>query len=1072
MLKKILSLTLCLCICLGVVFSATSCGSSGDNSTTSTTDTVPTTLSFLGITSEVTDQKNVEMVEKALNEIFAARFKTKLDLTLVTEDEYLDLVKERIELAEYYQKYDDSIAQYNSYIKKQANSTATTDKIFGNWITNKVEISLETLATRLVYVSEQTTVYEDGRVETLYPEAPSPVDIVMIVDEDMYDEFDAMGLLRADGIDPNLKALKNLQKYIYPTFFTELRNLKGSIKAIPNNNMLAESTYLVVDKALAEKYDFNINTFKDYEDLEAFLAKVKANEKVAPFKDVPEALGIFKLFSEDVAVGAYFDPLIGYDPAEGEQYADFEIQNLFEIPEYVEHLALMEKYAQAGYFSKENMANGYAVQVIKGDASVMAKYATEESAYEIKEIQIPFVLREAIFNGMLAPTAYTSDVERAMEIIEAINTDPQVKNLLQYGIEEYNYIENSETGCVIRLNGSYIMDNALTGNVYMGLLEEGMAETSWAYIKQTNLASKASPFLVFPVDENYLQDNLGSILERAALAEALHDIGIDYATYANPSSASEGVQLGGMLKNGYKEYFLKALVEDSKATADSAESVLAGSSVNISWYEKAIAAKIIEEKYFTIQTLTELDVLVGNKLSDGVVSYALYEKARKNADKYISNIESLEIITRITLFDGLTNEEFEKTYGKLTMAEFETAVYNYVRDNYIRENNIDDETYRELVEAFIATEFKFTNANKQEYSYTWKDFEKIKEQAGEFSEALAKAKAKYHQDLRNEGLTAEAIDKLSDTELADAIIDTIRKNFYRNAGATPAAYQENLYDRIILAPFGITKAALDSLKRTDNAAYKETVQKVKAHFKKQLLEMYTKDEYAALSETKVLSSLLDYYVEQYTQAEASICEAMDYSKDKYAEFYGYAEEYIKCVKKIRTSFIYTLRTMYDQSYLDNMTVAQAEEAVYKAVYESGYYMNEVAKCIGISLSDYNSDKSSASEYIGYLTKLIDLYAPDLEKRGYNVAEVKAYAPADVEDIIRGIIKEDDFSAYKTIDVVFAELCKDAIAGIESTKDVADYCAKQAKALSGNFLFDALVGYLNADLQKKLEAATA
>ena len=1070
MLKKILSLTLCLCVCLGVVFSATSCGSGGETSTTQSTGTIPTTLSFLGITSEVTDPDNVQMVEDELNAIFKARFKTKIELTLVTEDEYMDLVKERIEIAEYYKKYDDSIAKYNSYIKKQANNTATSDKIFGNWITNKVEINLETLATRLVYVAEQTTVYEDGKVETLYPEAPSPIDIVMIVDEEMYDDFDAMGLLLKDGIDPNLSTLKNLQKYIYPTFFSELKNLKGSVKAIPNNNMLAESTYLVVDKELADKYDFNIGTFKNYGDLADFLAAVKANEQIAPFKDVPEALGVFKLFSEDVAVGAYFDPLVGYNPAEGEQYASYKIQNLFEIPQYVDHLALMETYTKAGYFAKEYMANGYAVQVVTGDASIMAKYSTEDSKYEVKEIQIPFVLREAIFDGMLAPTAYSSDVNRAMEIIEAINTDPQIKNLLQYGVEEYNYIENKENGTVIRLNGGYMMDNALTGNVYMGLLEEGMGSTSWAYVKQTNLASAASPFLVFPVDEEYLQDNLGSILERAALAEALNAIGISYSEYANPVSSSEGVKMGNMLKTAYRDYFLQKLVEDNKATADSAASVIAGSSVNISWYESAIAAKIIEEKYFTIQTLEELDVLIGNKLSDGVVAYAIYEKARSKADKYVSNIESLEIITRITLFDDLTDAEFEKQYGSLTMTEFETAVYNYVRNNYIKENNITDEDYKELVEAFIASEFKFTNSNKQEYTYTWKDFEKIKENAAEFSVAVAKAKEVYMQDLLNNGYTAEYLATKNDVELADIIVDAIRATFYRNELVSASAYQKAIYDTVILEPFGVTKDQLDKMKTTDNAGYKEILKKVKAHYKKILLETYTKAEYEALAENKVLPAVLDYYIEFYTQANAGICEAMGYSKEEYKEYYGYMEEYVKCVKKIRTSFIYTLRTIYDQSYIDSWTVTEAETAVYNAVYESGYYMNEVAKCIGISLSDYNSNKSDATEYLGYLTKLIDLYANKLTAKGYNVAEVKTYNPNDVEEIIRDIIKEEDFSAYKTIDVVLAEMCKDAINGISSAKDVLTYCQNQAKALSGNYLYDAVVGYLNEDLQKKLAAA--
>jgi hypothetical protein len=52
------------------------------------------------------------------------------------------------------------------------------------------------------------------------------------------------------------------------------------------------------------------------------------------------------------------------------------------------------------------------------------------------------------------------------------------------------------------------------------------------------------------------------------------------------------------------------------------------------------------------------------------------------------------------------------------------------------------------------------------------------------------------------------------------------------------------------------------------------------------------------------------------------------------------------------------------------------------------------------------------------------------------------------------------------------MCKDAIDGIASTKDVAKYCEDKARELSNNFLFEALVGYLNADLQTKLSAATA
>ena len=1074
MLKKILSLTLCLCICLGVVFSVASCGSSEEtSSSTSSTDAVPTTLSFLGVTSEITDQDNVQLVEDALNDIFSARFKTKIDLTLVTEDKYMALIEERIEEAEYWRTYDASILQYNAYIKKQANQTGTTtDKIFGNWISGGVEISLETLATRLVFLSEQTTVHEDGRVETLYPEA-TPIDIVMILDEEMYDEFDNMGLL-VDQIDPNSASLKTLQKYIYPTFFTELKNLKGAIKAVPNNNLLAESTYLVVNKELADKYDFDINTFKGYADLAGFLAKVKANEKVAPFKDVPEALGVFKLFSEDVAVGAYFDPMIGYNPAEGEQYAGFEIQNLFEIPEYVEHLALMEEYTKSGYFAKEYMANGYAVQVIEGDASVMEKYSAEDSKYDVKEIQIPFVLREAIFDGMLAYTSYCDKAERALEIIEAINTDPEVKNLLQYGIYEYNYLENTNNGTVIRLNNSYMMENAYTGNVYMGLLEEGMKDTSWAYVKQTNLTSANSPFLLFPVDEAYLQDNLTGILQDAALAEALVPVGVSFSEYRK-AQGSTLVSYNNRLKNYYRDFFFEKLIEDKKANEESVESVFNGGSVAISWYEEAIANSIIAEKYNKIQTLESLDALITDKLADGITYSHLYQEAKKDAEAYLANIENLRIISRITLFNDLSEAEYQSKYGSLSASALETAVYNYLRENFIKENNITDEDYAVLVQDFIAEEFEFTNKNKVQYTYTWADYEEVKEQAKKFSAAMDKAKATYTELLLGEGHTAEAIEAMDDITLAENIIGALRSKFYRSLNTSTAEYASFVYDKI-LSKYGYTYKDFSALKNTDNATYKSYLAKIKKDYKKQLLEDYTKEEYEALADNKAFEAVGQYILEQDIKAQSDLCSAMGLSKSEYKELYYYMEEYIKCAKKMRQSFIYTLRTMYTDEYINALPIEEIEAVVYDAVYSSGYYMNQVAQCIGISLSDYNLNKGDAAEYLGYVEQLINAYVPQLKAKGYDVDVVRTYAPDKVEDIIRDIIREKDFSDYKTIDVVLEEMCKDAIAGIDTTYiekiSIKDYCDTQAAKLSENYLFEALVSYLNTDLQKQLEAAKA
>ena len=129
--------------------------------------------------------------------------------------------------------------------------------------------------------------------------------------------------------------------------------MTGDVKAVPSNNLLAEYTYLAVDKKLADKYGFNIDNASNYSDLSDFLAKVKENESVRPFKDAPDALGIFYPFGKDVAVAAYADPIYGYNTEEDKS---FTISNLFDIPQYTDHLKLMAEYKKLGY---ESMPNWY-----------------------------------------------------------------------------------------------------------------------------------------------------------------------------------------------------------------------------------------------------------------------------------------------------------------------------------------------------------------------------------------------------------------------------------------------------------------------------------------------------------------------------------------------------------------------------------------------------------------------------------------------------------------------------------------------------------------------------------------
>jgi len=587
MFKRIISLGLCL-VMLVVLFAG--CGKTADTTTTTNTDDLPSTINLIGITEASTTPEAVQRVEDALNKLSKTRYKTKIELTLVTADQYIAEIEKRVEAADQAAIKIKAITKYNALALKEANNAQKLQNESGKknnnkWTSQVTTVIANTMATGELYTAEMTTVYEDGKIETVYPDAQSPIDILMIDGKEMYDYLNDKGYLLSVEKKLDEKFTK-FRQYIYPTFFSQLKAMTGDINAIPNNNRLAEYTYLVIDKAIADSYDngngYNIDDFENYDDLSGLLAYVKANHPgVAPLATKPEALGVFKYMEGDVAIGAYFDPIYGYSEAEG---TDFTVQNLLAIPQYQEHVALMEQYTNAGYIVEVEGNEKYAVNVVKGDASTAAKYT--EMGYEVKVIQNPFVTPDVIFQGMMAVSSYTSSEDRALEIIEMLNTDPEAKNILQFGVlddgdntADANYrlaeLENGKF-VVERLNETYMMKNYLTGNVYMGYPDpkdfpagENPTFDAWDYYKQTNLDSAISPFMLLYVEESALDNILASVLKRAALTEALAKIDITYEDYIKETgnSSPKGTEYIKALRFENRSYLSEQLAE-ANATYD------------------------------------------------------------------------------------------------------------------------------------------------------------------------------------------------------------------------------------------------------------------------------------------------------------------------------------------------------------------------------------------------------------------------------------------------------------------------------------------------------------------------
>lgn len=1076
MLKKIISLALCVAmLACAVLFTA--CGEYEEKEEPGT---VPTTISIVGITEKSTKQEDIAAVEAALNEITKARYKIAINLTLVTMDEYYDLVDERIKTAEYYKNVDAAILNYNNYMTQKAKSSADAIQSSKNskkkWVKTIQTVAASTLSTRPVYTAEETTVYEDGTIETVYPEAASPIDIVMISGREMYDKFDSMDLL--NSVKTSLSTNPKLKQYIYPTFFEELENITGDVKAVPNNNLLANYKYLIVNKKLADKYDYNVTSFSDYNDLGEFLAKVKEGEaNVKPFAEKPDALGIYYAFSEDIAIGTYFNPIYGYDTEEG---TSFTVSNLFEVPQYTRYLRTMDDYTNKGYFDGDS--DDFAVKVVTGDASVEAMYGGDDGDYYVKVIQNPFVTEEVIFRGMLAITNYTSNYERALSIVEMMNTDSQVKNLLQYGIQGKNYKVNAD-GTITRLNHDYMMDNNLTGNVYMGYPEEGMSADAWSYVKQTNLESAASPFLIYDITDAKIDSLMDDIIKRAIMNEALAPQGISYDTYVDAQGTADGEKYHSKFRKNNETFFKEKLAQAGvvSSSINSVFNNLTHKIYNVEWYEKTYVNYVKEQKFSNISTESGIDALIKKEIASVVgVVYGKdesksnsFEAFRENAQDYYSNIEHLRIMTKLTIFKDMSEEDLAK-YDNLSNTDFEQAVFEYVKQNYIEENNITDEAYDKLIKDFIASTItQIDNLTKKTYSISWDVYQETKSSAMVFQNAAEKLKSAYGELLLTKNSQSD-IDAMDALELCDAVHDVLYAKYLSENGTTKKYFEDELKD-IIAAPTGLTYMDMIA-KRADSITYGGYMSKVRSKYKSVIVAAYSLEEYKAgadaISNDDVINTILDHLIEERTGIYKEMRGVMGMSESEYKEASKDMQNFKSFARKMRDDAYYTLATEYTAAQIDSFNLNDVDSIVYDIMSRTGFYTNVMAQYVGKELggrSGYMNAKSKSVKYTEAMNKLIARYESDFVAAGYTMTEIRSMNPEDVETIIYDLLHDKYTAQFSQINDLLKDACKKYISGIDTTEDVGTLCDEAAKALNDDGLFRSVVETLARQVKEKLAA---
>lgn len=468
MKKRLVSLMLGAAILLSLctLFGCSSDGGDTKGNIISQASESAITLVMWLVTNDTTTPEAIQAVQTEINKITQEKYKIRLVLKCYTEDEY-------------YQKLEEALA----YQLNNEGADSTEEE------TNE----------------EETVVNDYGFTEIKYPEArPYQADIIYFADYDRYVSYISESYLA--NLDDILEDdAAKLTKYVPETFLEGVRH-NGSTYAIPNYNIAGKYQYMLIDRELYDKYYqlTPLNEIRTVFDLEPFISRVRKYEDVLPidaeFEELKSQLAYF--WSVDPGTLEVTDEfsLVGYT------YTDYsllnrgevliEFQNLFENDLFTKNFRTLMEYRLDGCIGSTDDGERAAVSFVSGNAATLTEYGavlvnseTDPEALhrEIREddsvkyyavaVGYPTLTEEDLFGNMFGVCAQSQSVARSMKILGELNTNPELRNLLQYGVQNVNYTL-TDIGQVHMLNDTYSMDLEKTGNVMIAYAYEG-TDPNW-----------------------------------------------------------------------------------------------------------------------------------------------------------------------------------------------------------------------------------------------------------------------------------------------------------------------------------------------------------------------------------------------------------------------------------------------------------------------------------------------------------------------------------------------------------------------------------------------------------------
>lgn len=318
-----------------------------------------------------------------------------------------------------------------------------------------------------------------------------------------------------------------LKKYAPQTMATtsaavwDAIKVDGKIYGTPIQQIYVRQFGLMFKEELLDKYKFDYTSVAKLEDLEPYLKQIKENEPdLFPLEAVGSSIW-------ESALGYYgFDSLIGVKtPGAVKSFGELKAVNQYESQEFKDYVTLMHDWYQKGYIQKDAATSTtdyrsqgkYAVATVPalqpgGDAQFSSTQAggTPYVGYGIGEQ--PPLTTGSIQATLNAINKNSKNPERALMFIDLLNSDPEILNMMAFGLEGLSYTKNADGKVVQKMDGAYDgVYNFFVGNVFNTYYTEGQPDGVWEEMAKINEEAKPSVALGFVFNSEPVTNELAKV---------------------------------------------------------------------------------------------------------------------------------------------------------------------------------------------------------------------------------------------------------------------------------------------------------------------------------------------------------------------------------------------------------------------------------------------------------------------------------------------------------------------------------------------------------------------------------